>query len=198
MFLEISPGKYWRRKTAPIDYVEGMELVIPTAEIPTDYKSSLHLAEKWLKTCKTTHPSCRCESGMSPSRLLYIGENVVRLSLQNEHPHHTSYSTLSHCWGRSDILKLTTATFKEFQRSIPLKRLCKTLLEAIAVTRTFGFKYLWVDSLCIVQEENDDWIEESALMSTVYGGSELNIAGAGATDGNGGLFFNRISSDFRR
>ena len=35
-------------------------------------------------------------------------------------------------------------------------------------------------------------------MSTVYGGSELNIAGAGATDGNGGLFFNRISSDFRR
>jgi hypothetical protein len=55
---------------------------------------------------------------------------------------------------------------------------------AIFIASKLGLEYLWIDSLCIIQDDEDDWRQESALMSTVYGNSYLNIAAAGASDGS--------------
>jgi hypothetical protein len=145
-----------------------------------------------------SHPSCRRELGNPPSRLLSIGENTVRLSLQKEHYDCLPYATLRHCWGQLHILKLTSATLDEFQRVIPFDGFCKTFQDAFLVARRLGFEYLWIDSLCVTQDDEQDWSKEGTLMSSVYGGSDLNIATAGAKDGNDGLFFNRFSGDFRR
>ena len=60
---------------------------------------------------------------------------------------------------------------------------------AIFIASKLGLEYLWIDSLCIIQDDEDDWRQESALMSTVYGNSYLNIAAAGASDGSLGCFF---------
>jgi hypothetical protein len=56
------------------------------------------------------------------------------------------------------------------------------------ITRSFGLRYLWIDSLCINQICNTDWRIDSELMTSTYGGSTITIAAAGASDGTMGCF----------
>jgi hypothetical protein len=74
---------------------------------------------------------------------------------------------------------------------IPQAALSKTFKDTIQITRRLGFRYLWIDSLCILQDCLDDWQEQASLMGTVNGGSFLNIAASDAPDGNTGCFFTR-------
>jgi hypothetical protein len=101
------------------------------------------------------------------------------------------YITLSHCWGTCKIVTLTTSNIAQFQNSIELESLSKTFQEAILVTRRLGIRYLWIDSLCIIQDSTDDWRKESAMMDKVYGEGLFGIAASGAPDGDQGLFFER-------
>jgi hypothetical protein len=77
---------------------------------------------------------------------------------------------------------------------IPFKELTKTFKDAIHTTRFLGLQYLWIDSLCILQDDPNDWIRESFSMSDVYGGATINIAASGAVDGSEGCFFDRHTS----
>ncbi|TEY59699.1 hypothetical protein BOTCAL_0188g00150 [Botryotinia calthae] len=78
-----------------------------------------------------------------------------------------------------------------------LSHLDQTFQDAIKLALRFGFHYLWIDSLCIIQDDGDDWLKESALMASVYGGSSLNISATGARNGNDGLFFERDLNSVR-
>lgn len=98
------------------------------------------------------------------------------------------YATLSHCWGKLDFLKLTTENLDSFKTSIPYNFLTKTFQDAINVCRELGLQYLWIDSLCIIQNSPQDWKIEAGRMASVYGGSHVNIAAAHAEDGSEGLF----------
>lgn len=74
---------------------------------------------------------------------------------------------------------------------IPDESLSRTVQDAITIARDLGFAYIWIDTLCIVQDDLEDWRREAAAMSSVYGSSGLNISAAGARDGRGGCFFPR-------
>jgi len=74
---------------------------------------------------------------------------------------------------------------------IPLAGLSKTFLDAIEIARNLGFSWLWIDSLCIIQDDKEDWQREASLMATVYGQSALNIAATAAPDGQTGCLFPR-------
>ena len=89
-------------------------------------------------------------------------------------------------------------TLQAYQVAIPQESLCKTFQDAIYVAKFCGFEYLWIDSLCIVQDDEIDWRLESALMSSIYGNADLNIAASGAVDGSQGLFFERPMCHLRR
>jgi Heterokaryon incompatibility protein (HET) len=67
----------------------------------------------------------------------------------------------------------------------------KTFQDALEVTRYFGVRYLWIDSLCILQDSQDDWRRESALTGQIYQDSYCNIAAMTAQDPTEGLFFHR-------
>lgn len=73
---------------------------------------------------------------------------------------------------------------------ISLTDLPRTFADAVKITRQFEIRYLWIDSLCIIDNE-EDWRRESASMNKVYRNSWLNIAATGFQDPNGGCFFNR-------
>ena len=99
--------------------------------------------------------------------------------------------TLSHCWGGTVPLTLTSATFAKFIVDIPYFDLPRTFQEAIRITRNFGIRYLWIDSLCIIQESREDWKREAAMMGEVYRHSWCNIAATKARDSRGGCFDER-------
>jgi hypothetical protein len=101
--------------------------------------------------------------------------------------------TLSHRWGSADFLKLTRATMHKFCDNILLKDMPKTFRDATIVTRALGIRYLWVDSLCIIQDKDDlsDWSYEAERMQKVYSFSHCNIFSSVSEDSSRGLFRSR-------
>ena len=76
-------------------------------------------------------------------------------------------------------------------QDIPFEKLSKTFHDAIVATRRLGFQYIWIDSLCILQDDDDDWVSEAAHMGSIYSGCFLNLVAADAPDGAAGCFFER-------
>ena len=81
-------------------------------------------------------------------------------------------------WGKdpSTQLLLTAATLQEFQEAIPIHKLSSIFTEAIRITRSLGFSYLWLDSLCIIQDSASDWTHEANMMSAIYNNAVCTIA----------------------
>jgi hypothetical protein len=75
--------------------------------------------------------------------------------------------------------------------TIPPQQLPRTFADAVEITRKLGVDYIWIDSLCIVQDDEHDWRRETALMEHIYGGSYLNIAASSATSVHGGCWIER-------
>ncbi|KAJ4351485.1 uncharacterized protein N0V89_006828 [Didymosphaeria variabile] len=102
------------------------------------------------------------------------------------------YAILSHCWGSSDItMKLKDSLIAEFQNTIPYEELPRSFQDAIQITRRLGFKYLWIDALCISQDNAEEWAEEAPKMSLYYGRSSLMISATAAEDSTRGILTNR-------
>jgi hypothetical protein len=114
---------------------------------------------------------------------------VVRLyETQRELAH---YTTLSHCWGTKHIAITTKATLEQRKLEVQWPQLSRTFQDAINITRALGIRYIWIDSLCIIQDDKEDWERESAKMAEIYSCSYLNLAATGSADGDGGCLFNR-------
>ncbi|EUC28229.1 hypothetical protein COCCADRAFT_41206 [Bipolaris zeicola 26-R-13] len=132
----------------------------------------------------------------APTRLLDVGtfeKDVVRLvNGKDIDQSKQNYATLSHCWGIAAQLPRTTrSNIKELKQLIPYQQFPKTFRDAIKIARKFHLRYLWIDSLCIVQDDAEDWMREAASMSNVYWYSFINIAATGASDSSQGCFWER-------
>lgn len=98
------------------------------------------------------------------------------------------YIALSHCWGNGEeILKTTSRDLPNYQIQIPVDKIPKTYRDAMIIARALDVSYLWIDSLCIVQDDDADWHSQSAEMASVYQNSYLTIAAADSINPNGGF-----------
>lgn len=137
-----------------------------------------------------------------PSRLVYIDArayadsgytNNVRLCLAKDCDSKIHYVALSHRWGGSSLLNLTAATYQSMLQDVPTKQLSKNIQDAIQIACRLGFSYIWIDSLCIIQDSQEDWIRESANMRSIYAGAICTIAATGSENADGGCFHQRNS-----
>ncbi|KXJ94985.1 heterokaryon incompatibility protein-domain-containing protein [Microdochium bolleyi] len=151
----------------------------------------------WLMGCSQNHSACasNIDANFRPSRLLYLGNPMgqVRLHTMAEYPEILEYMTLSHCWGpeRSCSNKLLRSNIESFYEAVPDDALPQTFQDAIRVARHLGSKYLWIDSLCIIQDSVQDWNTESAMMGEIYRNSQCNIAATQALDSYEGCLYPR-------
>jgi hypothetical protein len=110
--------------------------------------------------------------------------------------HNGYYATLSHCWGDSNNRPLSTTdqTLACRHQGIEDEELPKTFRHAVQVCRELGIEYLWIDSLCIIQEQKsqEDWAKEAPRMGLVYGNSRLTISAAAAANSTQGCFRERL------
>jgi hypothetical protein len=79
------------------------------------------------------------------------------------------------------------ANYEEHLCHIPHEKLPKMFQDAVTITRALGFSYLWIDSLCIIQDKRSDWEVEFSLMDKVFQNSALTIAAADAENANIGM-----------
>jgi len=156
---------------------------------------ALPLARWWLERCEESHEICnatrRASLSTPPTRLLRVTGDEVCLKLGETFGPNPRYATLSHKWGTLRILTLESGNIERFRQGIPHRDLCKTFQDAVCITKALGLDYLWIDSLCIVQNDLQDWAREATIMCNIYGGSAITIAAASAEDGSVGCFFER-------
>lgn len=96
--------------------------------------------------------------------------------------------TLSHKWGTREDFRLTSLNITDLTNLIAWDHIPKVYQQSIEVTRRLGIEYIWIDSLCIIQDDTEDWKREAGRMKAVYGNSYLNIAAVQAADSHGSLF----------
>ena len=103
----------------------------------------------------------------------------------------TEYVTLSHCWGRGKTIRLTKKTLPSLRQGVAASHLPKTFADAAEATDKLGFRYLWIDALCIMHDDEQAVLGEIAQMHKVYSEASLNLAATSARDDSGGLFCER-------
>ncbi|KAF7893886.1 hypothetical protein EAF00_007400 [Botryotinia globosa] len=146
-------------------------------------------ASNWLSNCIQKHEACNSNNHETfPTRLIFVAEESPRIVSTSDYQERLRYATLSHSWGSHEVIKLTTKNIGQLMKEIPLDSLPKTFEDAINITQKLGIDFLWIDSLCIIQNDDDDWQKEAALMSSVYGGSVITIAASSARDSTEGCF----------
>lgn len=130
-----------------------------------------------------------------PARLVEISGSdaspILRIIETASCPRDGEYMTLSHCWGGADLLTLRESCVDNMKEGIVWSSLPKTFQDAVTVTMWFRIKYLWIDSLCIIQDSREDWERESKRMKQIYKNSFLTIAATKAVDPTRGLFVDR-------
>jgi len=136
-----------------------------------------------------------------PSRLIYVGMtsalSFVHLTSTPTMTPTTQYMTLSHRWGFSTFLRLLESNIESMMTGIQWSELPLVFQEAITITRSLGIRYIWVDSLCIVQDSIKDWTREAGNMTNVYRNSFCNIAATSSEGDDRCCFWERDLSIFK-
>ncbi|KAL8830630.1 MAG: hypothetical protein Q9170_005648 [Blastenia crenularia] len=163
--------------------------------ISTASVATIELARGWINQCLSSHKECASQGVLplvGPRRLLHIywscGEISVRLIECHAAAPALKYVTLSHCWGQSDVAKLTRGNYKTFTQNIPGELLPKTYKDAADITIRLGYNYLWIDSLCILQDSPEDFATEAASMGAIYANGVCRIAALDSKDSHGGCY----------
>lgn len=167
---------------------------MPGLRCNTGSPSSWNKAKYWLNRCLTEH---ECEQNLGnisflPHRVLDLqatSPSGISLFISRNTP--AQYACLSHCWGSSQPLRTIKSNLRSHKHDLPLQRLPQTFQDAIAVTRHIGLRYLWIDSLCIVQDDDKDWEEQAAQMGSIYQHATITLGASASISADSGLFRRR-------
>jgi hypothetical protein len=176
------------------DPLEYMYAGRPIEESPSNPKT-MELMKNWVKQCNE-HSNCVAELPPLPARVIDVGDeaNGYCVKLCETGGETERYICLSHCWGKVDHFTTTKASFTMHTTNISFDKLPKSFRDAIAITRILGIRYIWIDSICICQDDGEDWERESAKMTSIYMNSYLTIAASAAKDSSIGCFLPRQPS----
>src|SRR5690242_16624612 len=136
----------------------------------TGSKSSIAFAATHIRQCEETHTKCseRQDKDWKPTRLIDLGPPGATLPPRLLHTENIEnpipYVTLSHRWGSAKMFQLTSKNVEDLKQSIPVEELSKTFQDAFLVCKRLDMRYIWIDSLCIMQDNAEDWQKEAALM----------------------------------
>lgn len=157
----------------------------------TESDEALAVAREWIETClSSAHKSCRSPSSPPlPTRIVDVQDiDVVKVAELGEGST-GSYLCLSHCWGSEQPTRTMRENLAVHRtRGISVQALPKTFRHAALLTRRLGFRYLWIDSLCIVQDDPADWKAESAKMAQIYQNAVVTLAATTACGSIDGLY----------
>ncbi|RII10896.1 hypothetical protein CUC08_Gglean006897 [Alternaria sp. MG1] len=172
-------------KTSGDDSHEGMEIGKSVAHDPLSARTVTNV-RGWLKRCEDErhgyHKICSLsERAYVPTRLIKISGPSDQLQLRivcgddmGEHDV-SRYVALSYCWGGDQTSKLTKENHDLYKKNIAWETLPKAIQDAAKTAQTLGFQYIWIDSMCIVQNSKEDKEAEISQMTNVYAHATLTV-----------------------
>lgn len=148
-------------------------------------QSSYDFISRNLRQCTETHMACReSQIGLRealgeewPKRMLRIDRRRSQVKLVPFEPSMISkYMALSYCWGcQEGHLRATSETLPQLREGVNINSLPKTLKDAVQVAINLGSELIWIDSVCIMQDDPQDLSKEAGKMSSVYAQAFLTI-----------------------
>lgn len=169
--------------------------VLPDGRGPIHFE----LLREWLQFCDERHESLECahkHNTVLPTRVVDVGDKdsgFLRLYYPAQ-PKKAEYLALSHCWGKleeKDKFCTSLKNVDDLCRGFSMNDLPQTFKDAVTVTRELGKRYLWIDSLCIIQDDPNDWAFESKRMEAVFSNAYCTIAASAAADSTVGFLTRR-------
>ncbi|KAK8013997.1 HET-domain-containing protein [Apiospora arundinis] len=142
---------------------------------------------KLIQDCLSAGDHKNTNARFTPKRLLDLGTTDAFLprvvdmapSYVSTDDQPVEYVALSYCWGphtdASRQLHLTAESKQSIYQGISTSDLTPVVRDAVTTCRALGFRFLWVDALCILQRDTEDWEEHSYDMEKVFAGSTLTI-----------------------
>ena len=197
----------WLRKGRLLDRRKNFQIGPPVLQ--TIKRSSSNnfpyfpLLREWLRECDESH-ECNRRELYWPTRVIFVGgSDPDKLGLHEQASRRKSegYIALSHCWGTpTDEEKKRFCTTQENYRNrleeFDYNGLPKTFQDAVHVTRELGKEYLWIDSLCIIQGDEEDWQNEAGLMEKVFASAYCTIAVSSAPNWQNGFLERNLSPQY--
>ncbi|KAF7548915.1 hypothetical protein G7046_g8504 [Stylonectria norvegica] len=177
----------------------------PQPDDDTSSENAFTMVKHWMSNCLTYHADCiaACNSSTSgtslPTRVIDVGppDGSQEPRLHTTNGASGTYAALSHCWGQHPLLQTTSKTLAGHLYHIPMASLPKTFQDAVSICRKLYLRYLWIDSLCIIQDNDADWQREARLMGSVYKNADITIAAMSAKDSSIGCFSSRNAQKIR-
>lgn len=176
---DTNPDRVSRRDTIMLDGgADAIELV--------------HQARTWMEACETQYVEFgTLTNTLLPTRVLQIDAHgdtfTVRLGDFANGRVHGSYVALSYVWGTKPTLRLLRSNHQAFIEGINYDALPKTMQDAVRVASALGISSLWIDALCIVQDDANDKDIELPLMCDYYQNAAVVISASGASDAHMGF-----------
>lgn len=125
-----------------------------------------------IQLCMTTHSSCRPKSKATfPTRILDIlssnsQTDVDLIKLVEDQKEPKAYVCLSYAWGKSQNLRTMKHTLEKHKSGIPLSSLSRTFQDAVHFVWRINVQYLWIDWMCIIQGDANDWARSPPKCAT--------------------------------
>ncbi|RSL81492.1 hypothetical protein CEP51_005797 [Fusarium floridanum] len=146
-----------------------------------------------LQECLASHDECpRPNHASPPSRLIDVGKDSQTIRLVSTANMDTpTWAALSYCWGGPQKMETTIQNVSIRHNGFLLSDLPLTIRDAILVCRRLAISHIWIDSLCIIQDEQKDKIQELAKMPEIYQGALVTISASCASACTEGFLHDR-------
>ncbi|PVH96531.1 HET-domain-containing protein, partial [Periconia macrospinosa] len=165
----------------------------PSSIVP---QSRLEFVMSCIRNCTEAHSTCGGDSeDLLPSRVIFVGTlEKPEVYLYEAGTNKSRYLCLSYCWGggtqagNPPMLKTTHDTVQGFKKQILWADLPRTFQHLIQFARLLNVQYVWIDSLCIIQDDAQDCAREIGRMANIYSKAFLTVAATSASSPRDGIF----------
>lgn len=184
---------------APFDIVPlgstGVNVELFSGRAVNPDQIDLDLVQSWISNCNNWH-GIECSGATHRADRITVFDPFIRLldleedrivELKEPDP----YVALSYVWGAKPVFQTLGNNIEELKRPDGLSQyqemFPKSIRDAMTLTKTLGYRYAWVDSICIIQDSRSDKMTQLTAMDQVYTQAALTIVAAGGDDANAGL-----------
>ena len=162
-------------------------------------EETFRLVRDWMAECQNSHSSCPGFQPLQmPSRVLDVGTEQLPETLkvvETSGLQVAPYIALSYCWGPIPSLTALTQNIQRLKQNVEYEDLPRTLQDAVRTCRELRIRYLWVDALCIIQDDPIDSAQVISSMPQIYSQACITISASRAQGSHIGFLGERTLRD---
>jgi len=194
--IRVGPNDVWGPRIALLSSPQDSAKIHHCGRTVHPSWIDMDVVKKWKRICDAGHPECDRGAVLGDSHTavrcpsLLVDTELMRICEASERDR---YIALSYVWGGSTQVKLSKSTLSGLMQERSLlgseynAKIPKTIQDAIGLVRELGERYLWVDTLCIIQDDEAHRGAQLQAMASIYAGAMITIVAAQGWNADHGL-----------